>query len=469
MQPPAVPHWAMSRGYRGWVLAVLASVSTFGFIDRIVVQVLVQPIKAELHVSDADLGLLGGLTFAVLYVALSIPVARVAERRSRIAIVTVGTALWSLATAASGMAASFGQLLLARIGVGVGEATNGPATASIISDYFGPERRASAMSIYGLAVPLGAFLGGSVGGLVAQTWGWRAAFLCAGLPGLLLALLQGLTIREPPRGLHDPAPAGEPARTAAADATPSFGVPTTSFDVTPSFAAVLRRFWERRSLVQFIAGATLSTVAGYGINYFLAAYFSRRFGLDYAQAGLVMGIVSSVPAALSILAGGFLADWAGKRSARWYALIPALGAAFTAPLYMASFAAGTWLAAALLLALTAVCQYAYIPAAAAVTQNMMEPRMRASAAAVTGLVFTLLGQGLGPLFAGMLSDHFSRSSYAGDFALSCTGRSGATSAACAAAASHGLEIALTLFAAIYLWSAVHLWLASRRLTADLAR
>lgn len=452
-----------SRPYRVWVLGLFGAVATFGFIDRIVVQVLVQPIKAELHVSDADMGLLGGLTFAVLYVALSIPIARLAERKNRIVIITVGTALWSIATAASGLAASFAQLLLARIGVGIGEAAGTPATYSIISDYFSPQRRASAQSVVGLAVPLGAFLGGSAGGFIALHWGWRSAFLCAGLPGLALALLQGLTVREPLRGYHDPV-------LVAGERLPECHDPSLTEPSTPSFVAVLRRFWERRSLIQFLVGATLSTIAGYGVNYFLAAYFFRRFGLNYAQAGLVVGIVSSVPAALSIIAGGFVADWAGRRSARWYALIPALGAALTAPLYIASFEAGTWLVAAVLLGLTAVCQYAYIPAAAAVTQNMMEPRMRASAAAVTGLVYTLLGQGLGPLFVGMLSDHFTRSGFAGNFAAACTGpatAADAVGAACGAAASHGLQIALTLSALVYLWSAVHLVLASRGLARDL--
>ncbi len=454
--PPTAPGWMHSRPYRIWVLGLFAAVATFGFVDRIVVQVLVQPIQAELHVSDADMGLLGGLTFAVLYVALSIPIARLAEHKNRVAIITIGTALWSVATAASGLAANFVQLLLARIGVGIGEAAGTPATTSIISDYFSPQRRASAMSVVGLAVPLGAFLGGSAGGFIALHWGWRAAFLCAGLPGLVLALLQGLTVREPLRGYHDP-------RLAEASAERD----------TPTFSAVLRRFWERRSLIQFLVGATLSTIAGYGINYFLAAYFFRRFGLNYAQAGLVVGVVSSVPAALSIIAGGFVADWAGRRSARWYALIPALGAALTAPLYIASFEAGTWLAAALLLSVTAVCQYAYIPAAAAVTQNMMEPRMRASAAAVTGLIYTLLGQGLGPLFVGMLSDHFTRNHFAGHFIAACAGTAGteasagAVGAACSAAASHGLQASLTLSALVYVWSAVHLVAASRGLGRDL--
>lgn len=436
-----------SRAYRSWVLGLFATVSTFGFIDRIVVQVLVQPIQAQLHVSDADMGLLGGLTFAVLYVVLSLPIARLAERHNRVVIVAIGTALWSIATAASGLVSSFLQLLLARIGVGIGEAAGTPATTSIISDYFPARQRASAMSIYTLAVPLGALLGGSVGGFAAMRWGWRTAFLIAGLPGLVLALLQWLTIREPVRGARDPQRAAEDA---------------------PPFTTVLKRFLQRRSLLQFLAGATLSTIAGYGINYFLAAYFTRRFGLNYAQAGLAVGVISSVPAALSILAGGFVADWAGRRSARWYALIPALGALLAGPLYITAFSVHTWLASAVLLAVTAVCQYAYIPAAAAVTQNMMEPRMRASAAAITGLIFTLLGQGLGPLLVGLLSDHFARVSLTRQVAAACVNPASADPA-CAAASSHGLALALSVFAVVYLWSAVHLLLAARTLPRDLAR
>ena len=182
-----------------------------------------------------------------------------------------------------------------------------------------------------------------------------------------------------------------------------------------------------------------------------------------------MGVISSAPAALSILAGGLVADWAGRRSARWYALIPALGAALTAPLYVASFEADSWVTAAALLCATAVCQYAYIPAAAAVTQNMMEPRMRATAAAVTGLIYTLLGQGLGPLIVGLLSDHFARAGFAGRFAAACGDAAGAASRACAAASAHGLRTALVLSAAVYLWSALHLVIASRSLADDLAR
>ena len=170
------PSLTGSRLYTAWVLLLFTLVATFGFVDRIIVQVLVQPIKTELNVSDGQMGLLGGLAFAVLYVLLSIPIARLAERRNRLAIVSVSTTLWSLATVVSGFAGNFTQLLLARVGVGIGEAGNTPATYSILSDTFPREHRASAASIYSLAAPSGAFLGGVLGGYVALHWGWRAAF-----------------------------------------------------------------------------------------------------------------------------------------------------------------------------------------------------------------------------------------------------------------------------------------------------
>ena len=444
-------HWLTTerkRPYTVWVLLLFTLVSTFGFVDRIIVQILVQPIKAELHVSDARMGLLGGLTFAALYALLSIPIARLAERKNRIAIISISTALWSAATAISGFASSFAQLLLARVAVGIGEAGGSPATSSVLADYFPRQQRASALGLYGLAVPLGALIGGSAGGYIAQHWGWRAAFLIVGLPGALLALLQWLTVREPIRGQNDP------------------GVDVSQ---TPPFTAVLRRFKERPSLINIILGATVSTVAGYGVSYFLAAYLSRRFGLNYAQAGLVVGLISSLPASLSFLGGGFLSDWAGRRRAYWYALIPALGSALCAPFYITAVRADTWMIATAFLCFGAMCQYAYVPAAAAITQNMMGPRMRASATAITGLVYTLVGQGLGPLLVGALSDHFTHQAFAGDFESTCHSSAGAATLACSQATATGLETALTLWCLLFLWSGAHLALGARTIGRDLAR
>lgn len=433
--------------YRSWVLCLFLLVATFGFLDRQVIAALNQPIKQELGISDAELGLLGGLAFSVLYVLLSIPVARLAERRHRIGIIAAGIALWSIATMLCGAAGGFVQLALARIGVGVGEAAGGPATASVIADYTPPARRGAANAIYSLAVPLGAFLGAAGGGLVAQRYGWRAAFLGAGAPGILLALLVFLTIREPERGRYDdPALARAPV---------------------PPLSAVLRRMGTLRSLFHMVAGATVASAAGFGIKYFAAAYFNRRFGLGVAQTGVISGLIDSVPGMISMMLGGFVADWAGRRDARFYAWIPALGLTLTAPLYILSFLQREWGPTMALQMLTATMAYAYIPATAAMVQNLMEPRMRASAAAVTLVLYSLIGGGLGPLLVGWLSDRLTRASFAGDYPAACAGR--AAGDACAAASATGLQYALGLTALIYLWAALHYWRSARSLRADLGR
>ena len=435
--------------YRNWVLFVFTMVSTFGFIDRIILQTLLQPIKADLHVDDAQMGILGGLTFAVLYSLLSIPIARIAERRNRVAIITLGTFLWSIATTVSGYTGSFVQLAAARIGVGIGEAAGTPATVSVIADYFPPHRRTTAMAVYTLAIPIGSLLGGALGGYFAAHWGWRVAFICAGSPGLVLALLLWFTVREPVRGRHD-------------EHSETDGEP-------PALRAVIGRLLDRRSLLHVTIGATLSSIGGFGINFFTAAYFNREFGLSYAQAGLLAGMISGLPAAVSIAVGGILVDRLARRNPGWYALLPAVCAGLAAPLFIASFAARGWTLAAVLLFATAFFNYVYIPAAAAFTQNMMQPRMRATAAAITGTLFALLGQGLGPLILGGLSDAMARHAYHGDFTVLCTGARAIAAPSCGQAEARGLQTAMMIFPLIYLWSAFHLAWAARSVAADLSR
>ena len=201
-----------SKAYRGWVLTLFLLIAMFGFVDRQVISALGQPIKLELGLSDAQLGLLGGLVFALLNSLLTIPIARVAETRRRVTIISIGVFMWSAATALCGLAQGFGQLVIARLCVGVGEATGGPATSSLLADYFARDRRASASAVYVLAVPLGALIGAAGGGYIAQHANWRMAFVAAGIPGVVLGLLLALTVREPIRGHYDaPGVAGEGA------------------------------------------------------------------------------------------------------------------------------------------------------------------------------------------------------------------------------------------------------------------
>ena len=448
---PSVLKLMQSRAYRGWVLTLFLLVAMFGFIDRQIISALGQPIKHDLGLSDAQLGFLGGLVFALLNAALTIPIARIAERKRRVTIITIGIFLWSIATCLCGAALGFFQLVLARLSVGVGEATSSPATASLIADYFPRDRRTSASAVLVLAVPLGALIGAAGGGFIAQHYNWRLAFVIAGAPGVILGILMALTIREPIRGHYD--------------------APTAGGETAPPFSAVLRRMVARPAFLHVMLGSTIASMGGFGINYFLAPYFFRSFGLDYAQGGLLSGLISAIPGSISMLGGGLLADYLGRRDPRFYAWVPGIGALIAAPLYMLSFIQRGWPAATAVLMLTGLFQYAYLPASAGVSANIMEPRMRASAAAIVGIMTNLIGAGLAPLLVGALSDHFAKTSFTGDFHAACAGPLAAETAsagACGQASATGLQHAFIVFAAVYLWAAFHFWLAGRTIKRDMA-
>lgn len=446
---PAAPRPAVLQTYPGaaWLVFLLTLIYASAFADRMVMAVLGQPIKADLGLSDLSLGVLGGLTFAMFNAMLSMPVARLAEQFNRVRIIAVGTVLWSIATAACGIAASFVGLVLARVCVGVGE-TVVPAANSLIADYYPHDRRASALSVYFLAVPVGAFVGGAGGGLIARHLGWRAAFIFLGTPGLLLALLLYLTVSEPERGRLDPSTAGG--------------------TVTPSLAAVLERMARRRSLLHILIGSSLASAAGYGVNYFLAPYFGRVFHFDVARAGLIAAIISSAPGVAGMLLGGLLTDRAVRRDRRYYAWIPGFTVALAAVLYIGSFLQSGWEATTVMLLATGIVQYVYIPVGYAVLQNAMSAHTRASAAAVYGLVTTLVGLGCGPLLVGFLSDMFAQRVFgpSGNFAVACRGGRMATGL-CQVAAGSGLRLSCVTTTILYVWAAIHYWCAARTVARDL--
>ena len=426
-KPPVAP--SLPRTSPVLALTLLAAISTCGFIDRIIMNVLVQPIKMEFGLTDMQIGLVGGLAFAALNVLLGIWVARYAERGRRVTLVTVGTLLWSLATAACGGVATFTGLVLARVGVGVGEAVGLPATSSLVSDMFPPEKRGRAISVLLLAPPVGAFLGSAGASIVAEAYGWRAAFWLAAAPGLLLAILFWLFVREPRRGTFDKL--GDRAG-----------------DVPP-LSAVIHRIVSRHSLRNLLLGSTIASTVGFGANAFLAAYLMRRFGYGLAEAGVLAGLIASVPATTSVLGSGWLADRLGSVNGKWYGYIPAFSLLVSAPLYVGAVMAPSAPMAIALFALAAIFQYTYLAPTATVFQNMMHPRMRASSTAVVSLVYSLVGAGLGPLLVGGLSDALAPD-------------------ASAAGSATGLGRALAIVALGYLWAGVHYWLATRRIRAELA-
>jgi MFS family permease len=413
----------------GWALAVLTMISTCGFIDRIIMNVLAQPIKEEFGLSDTQVGLLAGLAFALLYAIFGIPVGRLAERRRRLSLIGIGTILWSIATAACGFASNFVSLALARVGVGIGEAVGLPATQSVISDYFPKDKRTTAMSVLLLAPPVGALIGSAAGATIAQAYGWQTAFFAAAAPGFLLALFLIFTVAEPPRGQHDDL--GEAA------------------DQVPGFGAVLRRMWQRQSLRHVLAGSTVASMAGFGLNAFVAILFYRRFGFSIAEAGITAGLISAMPGILSVFGGGWLSDRIARRDARSYGLVPGISLLLAAPIYAFAVTRDTAPMAIGLLLLAGVVQYTYLGPSQGLLQNMMHPRMRASSYAVMGLIYALVGSGLGPVVVGMLSDFF-----------------GADSSA--APSAHGLTLAMAITALFYVWAALHFLWSTRRLRSDLA-
>ena len=409
-------------------LALLTAISVVGFIDRIIMNVLVPPIKAEFQLSDMQVGLLNGLAFAALNVVLGLVVARIAERRRRISLIALGTLLWSIATATCGLAGSAVQLLLARMGVGVGEAVGLPATSSVVSDYFPREKRATVMSILGLATPIGAFLGATGGALIAQAYGWRYAFFIAAIPGFVLAALLVLLIAEPARGRQD-------------------GVRADA-DVPP-LTSVLRRYWAWPTMRHMLIGSTIAGMVGFGLNGFLAAYLARRFGFSLVEAGTVLGLVASLPAAISITGAGWISDrLAARGNKRAYALFPAITLLVSAPLYAFAITRDD---PAILIALVALCaliQFTYLGPTAGTFQNMLGPRMRATGSAFTGMVYALISGGLGPILVGRLSDHYAVSGIDPGLALG---------------------FAMATAAAFYAWAGIHYLLAARTIEADLAR
>lgn len=425
-----------SEGYKRYVIWLLFTVYVFNFVDRQIFSVLLQPIKQEFAFSDTQMGLLGGLAFALLYSTLGIPIARLADRANRVNIIAFSIAFWSGATALTGMATSFVHLLFARICVGIGEAGCSPPAYSLISDYFEPERRARAMSIYSMGIGGGVFLGFLVSGFVAAEYGWRAAFFVVGLPGVLIALVLKLTLREPPRGFSD-----------------NVQVPTEQ----PPFRAAIHSLWRRRSFRHLSLAAALHAFAGYGVGSFLPAFLIRSHGMTISEVGMTLSIISAVGIMGGTYFGGYLSDFFARtrEDARYYMWIPGLSTIIAVPIALGIYLLPNL---TLILALMIPAQllgYMYLGPSFTMTQGLAGIRERALSGALLLLIMNLIGLGLGPTLAGWLSDV-----YRGSFAAGGMEESIAT--------AQGLRYALCTMTLVNLWSAFHYVMAARYLREDLA-
>lgn len=379
MNIPIAAGTTVSAAYRRYVLFALVVVYAFNFIDRQIVGILAVPIKAELGLSDSQLGLMGGLAFGLFYTLLAIPVARLADRSSRTRILAGALTLWSVMTAACGFAHGFAQLLLCRLGVGVGEAGGVSPAHALLCDYFPERERARALGIYSFGSPIGTAIGLVAGGFLATRIGWRAAFVSVGTAGLLLAPVFALTVREPRTQL------------AAAGKSPGLAVVIGILARKPGF------WW-------LAMGAASASTIGYGIYFWLPSFLVRSFGLTVPQAAGSFALLVLAGGTVGLWAGGALADRYGTKRKGSYALVPALAFALAGPLYVVAIAAhDSWSCIALLLLPTALGLTWLGPVLTAV-QHLVPASMRATASATFLFVNNLLGLGLGSLAIGALSD-----------------------------------------------------------------
>ena len=451
---PMASEALLAPAYRARFLLLMFLVATFNFADRAVFNVVAQTVKRDLVLTDGQLGILQGLAFAILYSVLGMPIGWLSERKNRLRIVTVCLAFWSLTTALCGAAGNFWQLLAARVGVGVGEAGFMSPTSSLTSDHFPRERRASAMSLVMLGSPIGFFLGAVAGGAIAQQYGWRVAFAVVGLPGLLIALLIPLLLREPSRGLVD-------------------GVPPT-VEPAPPFSAVFATIARKPALIFVLIGGTLGQFGLTSISSFMVPFFVRSYHLPGNKAATLFGVVSAVSLGIGLMVGSFGSDRAGRSDLRWAAWGPMIGLACATPLYQFAFRQADVVGAVAFLLIGGAALLCYYGPTLAMLQNMVGPRMRASIAAIYGVMYSLIGLGLGPTFTGFASDRFAKAAFKlGDFAALCPGGGAPRGAAdvlvqaCGQASAIGLQRALATTTLIFVVAAVFYGLASRSYAQDI--
>ncbi|MCW2395785.1 MULTISPECIES: spinster family MFS transporter [unclassified Sphingobium] len=439
-----------------WIaLSILLLVYLLNNLDRFILSILAQPIKEELRLADWQLGLLTGFAFSLLYVVVGFPMARLSDRGNRTLILSLCVAFWSIMTALCGLATSFVQLCLFRAGVGVGEAACLPASHSLISDLFPPEARTRAMSIFGLGLPLGGFAGVVIGGFVMDHWGWRSAMLIVGLPGLLVALLTWMVIKEPERGRFE---------RASARTLPSAG----------SLIEVAMTLWKSPIARNVIIALTAAGLVGAPNVTFMGPYMIRRFDLGYTELGVIIALTFMLGSAISTLGGGLIVHWASRFDDRWIMWVPAIGVALSAPLYVAAYAQSSWQGLAAILFLASVVNSTYLAPSYAMLHSTVGPNGRATASVIASFCLSLIAMGFGPLLAGMgidlLAAHLFGAVGQGGFSSACPGGAAAAgsapelASACRSATSQATQWVIMGCLAAMVWPAWHFFLAARHMT-----
>lgn len=413
--------------YRNYALGVLFLGYVVNFIDRSILAILLEPIKHDLSLSDSELGLLGGLAFALFYATLGIPIAALADRWSRVKVLAISMIIWSAMTALCGMASNFITLLIARIGVGVGEAGASPPSHSLISDYFPIESRATALSIYALGIPFGSMVGNFVGGWGAEELGWRTTFFLVGIPGIFVAFLILATLKEPPRGLSE-------KREIKPDGT-----------APPTMKDVFRFLWTKKSFRHIGFAAGLHAFVGYGAGTWNAPFLIRSHEMPITEVGSWLAIISGI-GAIGTFAGGFLGDKISDRTGdhRWYLWVCGISTLIMVPFQLTAYLYDELWAVIPSLFVVSILGGMYLGPSFAMTQGLVTLRMRAVASAILLFMLNIIGMGLGPYFVGIASDLL-----APNFAI------------------HSLRYALCMAVLANLWAATHYFLGARTLRRDL--
>ncbi len=378
-----MPRDKASASYRAYVMFILVVVYTFNFIDRQIIGILAVPIKADLALTDTQLGLMGGLAFALFYTALGIPIAMLADRSNRTWIMAIALTLWSAMTAICGTVQNFWQLFLARLGVGVGEAGGVAPAYSLISDYFPPQQRARALSIYSFGIPIGSALGIVFGGIIASKIDWRYAFFAVGIAGIIIAPIFKLTVAEPERGQFDPN---------YTKASP------------PALRDIIRKLTHKPSFWIMSFGAACSSMMGYGLFFWLPSFFVRSYGISLIDASLFYGAILLVGGVAGIWLGGSLADRFGASRRGAYVIIPALAFIATVPFYVVAILSPNLTTTFFAMLIPTALGLVWLGPVLAAIQHVVPPNMRATASAIFLFINNLIGIGAGTVAIGILSD-----------------------------------------------------------------
>ncbi len=414
-----------SPAYVKYVIGALSAVYLINLTDRQILAILMQPIKQEMQLSDTELGFLGGIAFAIFYSVLGLPIARLADKYSRVNILTICLILWSVMTALSGVAQNFWQLLAARIGVGVGEAGGSPPSHSLIADYVPVETRATALGLFAIGVPLGLLSGYLLGGWLSELYGWRVAFMAIGLPGVIVAAIVWLTVAEPVRG----------------NATPGAAAPGE----TPSIMVVVRHMWAVPAFLHLSLATAMQGFATYAIYQWTPSFLARSYQMDSGEIGSWLAGVIGLGGFIGAVCGGYFADRLSRRDMRWQMWLPAISMFFAAPLCVGIYMSFGQTMSLFFLLLVIILINTWLGPGFAITQTLAPVRMRAMASALLLFVLNIIGLGMGPQAVGIMSDLLAP-----------------------AYGDESLRYALLISSAMYFWSAWHFWKASKTLRQDLA-